>query len=147
MSEPQPTSCPSVAERQATRQRSVARRQRAGATVSRSAADIISESDGRAGGAATGSSAPPTKLIRIAQQAVLALENRRRPARLPESDPGWNDAFVSAVLERKQPFRDSKDLQSLLRLVSERHYGQSVHWALELIQNAEDEGARRIANS
>src|SRR5690242_16162954 len=44
----------------------------------------------------------------------------------------------------KEQFRGSRDLSSLLEIVSDRLYGQSVHWALELIQNAEDEGARRI---
>ncbi|GEM_PF-6985404 len=70
---------------------------------------------------------------------------RKQPTgRLPEDADGWNQAFVGAVREVKDRFRDSPDLPALLRIVSEKLYGKEIHWALELIQNAEDEGARHI---
>ena len=46
--------------------------------------------------------------------------------------------------EVKNRYRNSPDLPALLRIVSEKLYGKEIHWALELIQNAEDEDAHRI---
>jgi hypothetical protein len=63
---------------------------------------------------------------------------------LPEEAAGWNDAYVAAIRSYKERFRDSPDLKRLLPIVAERLYGRDIHWALELIQNAEDAGARRI---
>lgn len=56
----------------------------------------------------------------------------------------WNHDYIRSVRRGKEKYRDSPDLHRLLDLVSESMYGTSIHWALELIQNAEDEEASRV---
>ena len=83
-------------------------------------------------------------LAALASKTVEHLMTRQPVGELPECDPGWNQAFIGAVREVKNRYRNSPDLPALLRIVSEKLYGKEIHWALELIQNAEDEGAHRI---
>lgn len=90
-------------------------------------------------------SSDPSVQARQARRAVLALDDGRAPRALPEEEPGWNDAFVAAIREEKDRYRGSKDLQRLLRITGELLYGRDIHWAMELVQNAEDAGARRMA--
>lgn len=80
----------------------------------------------------------------IAAQAVDRLSQRLAVGLMPEGDLGWNGAFVGAIRELKERFRGSPDLEAALKIASEELYGREIHWALELIQNAEDAGARRI---
>jgi len=80
----------------------------------------------------------------VARSAVLTLDEGQDPGPLPEEDDAWNTAFVSAVREQKERFRGSKDLRNLLRIAGQLLYGKDIHWAMELVQNAEDAGARRI---
>ena len=76
---------------------------------------------------------------------MAAFAERRRPGhQADESDPDWNEAFVSAIREFKERFRGSPDLGPALAIASEDLYGRDIHWALELIQNAEDAGARHV---
>jgi hypothetical protein len=83
-------------------------------------------------------------LHQAAAKAVEDLRHGHTPKGLPESSPGWNEAFVSAIRCWKDRFRDSPDLRSALEIVSDQLYGKDIHWALELIQNAEDAGAKKI---
>ena len=78
------------------------------------------------------------------RDAVAALAARRPRAKVDESVPGWNEAFVSAIRAFKEQFRSSPDLGPALAIASEDLYGRDIHWALELIQNAEDAGARQV---
>jgi hypothetical protein len=71
-------------------------------------------------------------------------DHDQRQATAEESDAGWNKAFVSAIREFKERFRGSPDLGPALAIASEDLYGRDIHWALELIQNAEDAGARHV---
>lgn len=88
---------------------------------------------------------PTSDSIRAAAaRAVEDLNHRRSLQSLPEVDPDWNEAFVGAIRSLKEQFRGSPDLRPLLSIASEQLYGRDIHWALELIQNAEDAGARRI---
>lgn len=57
----------------------------------------------------------------------------------------WNHDYVRAVRQKKDKHRDSPDLHGLLQLISESMYGTTIHWALELIQNAEDEAASYVS--
>jgi hypothetical protein len=83
-------------------------------------------------------------LAALASETVEHLMARQPVGEVPECAPGWNQAFISAVREVKNRYRNSPDPPALLRIVSEKLYGREIHWALELIQNAEDEGAHRI---
>ncbi len=85
-----------------------------------------------------------TTLRQAATKAVEELRDGRTPEGLPESDPGWNHAFVSAIRDWKDRFRDSAERRSALEIVSDQLYGKDIHWALEPIQNAEDAGAKQI---
>jgi hypothetical protein len=86
-----------------------------------------------------------TDAIRAAAARTVERLNQRQPAGpTPETDPTWNEAFIGAIRELKERFRGSPDLRPLLSIASEQLYGRDIHWALELIQNAEDAGARRI---
>lgn len=85
--------------------------------------------------------------VRLDDMARTVVERYARRERLPvdeEVDPGWNQAFVNAIRAFKEQFRGSPDLGPALAIASEDLYGRDIHWALELIQNAEDAGARRV---
>lgn len=90
------------------------------------------------------SAAVPPGISSAAARAVEDLYQRRSVESAPEGDPDWNEAFVGAIRSLKERFRGSPDLRPLLSIASEQLYGRDIHWALELIQNAEDAGARRI---
>ena len=88
---------------------------------------------------------PESTSIEIAQQVVECLaDDAPLPCDLPTGDPSWNDHYVRAIRKYKEQFRGSPDLKRLLPIVAERLYGRDIHWALELIQNAEDAGASQI---
>ena len=55
----------------------------------------------------------------------------------------WNSSLISEIFLQKQKEK-SEDRDNLLRLVSRSLYGEAVHYALELIQNAEDENSSII---
>jgi len=55
----------------------------------------------------------------------------------------WEHALIEKIFARKQ-HEKSEDRDNLLRLTSRRLYGEKVHYALELIQNAEDEDSSSI---
>ena len=80
----------------------------------------------------------------VAQAAVEAFVGERDAGVLPEMEPGWNDALVAAIHEEKSQYRKSQDLKQLLRIAGELLYGRDIHWAMELVQNAEDAGAKRM---
>lgn len=84
-------------------------------------------------------------LVDVAHAAVGRLDDDLDPGTLPEDAVGWNAAFVSAIREQKERYRGSKDLRNLLRITGELLYGKDIHWAMELVQNAEDAGASRMA--
>ena len=50
----------------------------------------------------------------------------------------WNSDLIKTIFAQKQREK-SEDRDNLLRLVSRSLYGEAIHYALELIQNAEDE--------
>lgn len=52
--------------------------------------------------------------------------------------PSWNSDLIRTIFAQKQREK-SEDRDNLLRLVSRSLYGEAIHYALELIQNAEDE--------
>lgn len=79
-----------------------------------------------------------------ATAAVHALDSGLDVGDVP-AHPDWNHEFIGAVRAFKDQFRGSKDLERSLRILGELLYGKDVHWALELLQNAEDAGARRVA--
>lgn len=83
-------------------------------------------------------------LVERAAGAVEAYRDGSGNRQLPEDADGWNDAFVRAIRDLKERYRGSPDLGRLLKIASEQLYGKDVHWALELLQNAEDAGARHI---
>lgn len=56
----------------------------------------------------------------------------------------WNHQYVRQVAGEKEKYRGSDDLRNLLRLVTQSIYSDDIHYALELIQNAEDEGATQV---
>lgn len=89
-------------------------------------------------------SRPEVDLALTASAAVEAFRSGANSGDLPEEADGWNEAFVRAILDLKERFRGSPDLGRLLKIASEQLYGKDVHWALELLQNAEDAGARHI---
>ena len=80
----------------------------------------------------------------VARAAVRALKEDLPTEDLPENEPDWNNAFVAAIREEKERYRGSSDLERLLRITGELLYGKDIHWAMELVQNAEDAGARRM---
>jgi hypothetical protein len=55
----------------------------------------------------------------------------------------WNSDLIKTIYARKQKEK-SEDRDNLLRLVSRSLYGEAIHYALELIQNAEDERSSLI---
>jgi hypothetical protein len=55
----------------------------------------------------------------------------------------WNSKLISEILAQKKKEK-SEDRDNLLRLVSRSLYGEAIHYALELIQNAEDEESSHI---
>ena len=56
---------------------------------------------------------------------------------------GWEHSLIEEIFARKQREK-SEDRDNLLRLTSRRLYGEKIHYALELIQNAEDENSSSI---
>ncbi len=86
----------------------------------------------------------PVGMQATAEKAVEALLQREQVGELPEYEVGWNSIYISAIRACKEQYRGSPDLAPLLDIASEKLYGRDIHWALELIQNAEDEDARRI---
>jgi hypothetical protein len=50
----------------------------------------------------------------------------------------WNTDLIETIFSQKQREK-SEDRDNLLRLISRSLYGETIHYALELIQNAEDE--------
>lgn len=56
----------------------------------------------------------------------------------------WNYQYIHEVAAEKEKYRGSDDLSNLLSLVTKSIYSDDIHYALELIQNAEDEGATRL---
>ncbi len=54
----------------------------------------------------------------------------------------WNHSLIQKIFDQKQREK-SEDRDNLLRL-SSRLYGEKIHYALELIQNAEDENSPSI---
>ena len=57
----------------------------------------------------------------------------------------WDHSHIHKVAAEKERYRGSDDLRNLLRLVTESIYSDDIHYALELIQNAEDEGATLLS--
>lgn len=55
----------------------------------------------------------------------------------------WEHSLIEKIFAEKQKEK-SEDRDNLLRLTSRRLYGEKIHYALELIQNAEDENSRFI---
>lgn len=103
------------------------------------------ESDRTATPDVGGTSAPDVDLVARAAAAVEAFRDGTGNGPLPEDADGWNDAYVRAIRDLKERYRGSPDLGRLLKIASEQLYGKDVHWALELLQNAEDAGAKHIA--
>jgi hypothetical protein len=56
---------------------------------------------------------------------------------------GWDSTLIEQIHAQKQREK-SEDRDNLLKLVSRSLYGEAIHYALELIQNAEDEGSSVI---
>src|SRR4030067_259165 len=57
--------------------------------------------------------------------------------------PIWHSDLITTIFAQKQKEK-SEDRDNLLMLVSRSLYGEAIHYALELIQNAEDENASVI---
>jgi len=58
----------------------------------------------------------------------------------------WDHGYVEKIRQQKERFRGSKDLRRLLEMTTDSIYSKTdIHYALELIQNAEDEGAEVIS--
>jgi len=55
----------------------------------------------------------------------------------------WNHSLVEEISAQKQREK-SDDRDNLLRLTSRQLYGEKIHYALELVQNAEDENSSSI---
>lgn len=55
----------------------------------------------------------------------------------------WNHSLIEKIYSQKHR-EQSEDRDNLLRLTSHRLYGEKIHYALELIQNAEDENSSSI---
>ncbi len=57
--------------------------------------------------------------------------------------PVWDSTLIEEIYSQKEKEK-SEDRDNLLKLVSRSLYGEAIHYALELIQNAEDEGSSAI---
>jgi len=55
----------------------------------------------------------------------------------------WNEDLINQIRDNKEKER-SEDRDNLLSLTSHSLYGEKIHYALELIQNAEDEKSESI---
>lgn len=55
----------------------------------------------------------------------------------------WEHSLIEEIFSKKQREK-SEDRDNLLRLTSRQLYGEKIHYALELIQNAEDENSSSI---
>lgn len=55
----------------------------------------------------------------------------------------WEHSLIKKIFAQKQREK-SQDRDNLLSLISHRLYGEKIHYALELIQNAEDEDSSSI---
>lgn len=55
----------------------------------------------------------------------------------------WNTNLIQQIRAAKEKEK-SEDRDNLLKLTSQSLYGEKIHYALELIQNAEDEAAKSI---
>jgi hypothetical protein len=55
----------------------------------------------------------------------------------------WEQSLIEKIFTEKQKEK-SEDRDNLLKLTSQRLYGEKIHYALELIQNAEDENSSSI---
>jgi len=55
----------------------------------------------------------------------------------------WDFSLIKRIFTEKEKER-SEDRDNLLRLTSQRLYGEKIHYVLELIQNAEDEASETI---
>jgi len=55
----------------------------------------------------------------------------------------WDSSLIEKIFAQKEREK-SEDRDNLLRLTSESLYGEKIHYALELIQNAEDEASSSI---
>lgn len=55
----------------------------------------------------------------------------------------WGQPLIEKIFAEKQKEK-SEDRDNLLRLTSRRLYGEKIHYALELIQNAEDESSSSV---
>ena len=62
-------------------------------------------------------------LAALASETVEHLMAHQQVGELPGAQPDWNQAFIGAVREVKDRYRDSPDLPALLRIVSEKLYG------------------------
>jgi len=78
-----------------------------------------------------------SSLDEVAREAVRQFNDDLEPWPLPEDLKAWNSTFVSAIRAHKDQYRGSKDLKNLLRIAGELLYGKEIHWAMELVQNAE----------
>ena len=56
----------------------------------------------------------------------------------------WKSSLIDEIFAQKQKEK-SEDRDNLLRLISRSLYGEAIHYALELIQNAEDEDSSFIS--
>lgn len=55
----------------------------------------------------------------------------------------WDSSLIEKIFTEKQKEK-SEDRDNLLKLTSQKLYGEKIHYALELIQNAEDENSPSI---
>lgn len=55
----------------------------------------------------------------------------------------WDSSLIEKIFAEKEQEK-SEDRDNLLRLTSQRLYGEKIHYVLELIQNAEDEASSSI---
>jgi hypothetical protein len=56
----------------------------------------------------------------------------------------WDHEHVRRIRKEKEKYRGDKDKENLFKMVTESVYSEETHYVLELIQNAEDEGAKGI---
>lgn len=64
--------------------------------------------------------------------------------KVEHSKTKWNKEYVLEVRAEKEKYRGSKDLEKAVHLLSKKIYKDDIHFVLELIQNAEDEGAHEL---
>jgi len=55
----------------------------------------------------------------------------------------WDSSLIKKIFADKE-LEKSEDRDNLLRITSQRLYGEKIHYVLELIQNAEDEASSAI---